>query len=171
MTSPVPLARRLETPADASFLSGLFRAHRAAAFAVPGLPAASLDALLRMQVQAQAEHYRRQWPQARAEIVLDAGAAAIGRLLTARSARELRLIDIALLPACCGRGLGTRLIAALIDEAGAAGLPLTAHVARDNPARRLYARLGFREHDDGGPYLAIVYATSGRDAYVQASSA
>ena len=165
MTGPVPLpARRPETPADADFLSGLFRAHRAEAFAVPGLPPADLDALLRLQVQAQVAHYRRQWPQARAEIVLDAGAAPIGRLLSARSARELRLIDIALLPACCGRGFGTRLIAALIDEAGAAGLALTAHVARDNPARRLYARLGFREHDDGGPYLAIRHALPGREA-------
>ena len=54
MTGPVPLpARRPETPADADFLSGLFRAHRAEAFAVPGLPPADLDALLRLQVQAQ----------------------------------------------------------------------------------------------------------------------
>lgn len=158
---PVPV-RRAEVPADAEFLAALYAAHRAADFAALGLPAAALAVLLGAQAAAQATYYRAAWPQARGEIVLDAGGAPAGRLLVAYGAGELRLVDIALLPRHCGKGLGTALLRTLIDEASIAGLPLGAHVARDNRARRLYARLGFVECDDGGPYLALSLAAAHR---------
>jgi imidazolonepropionase-like amidohydrolase len=47
------------------------------------------------------------------------------------------------------------LIARLLAEATAAGLPVTIHVERENPALRLYARLGFRLAEDKGVYLFL----------------
>ncbi|HEX6939117.1 MAG TPA: GNAT family N-acetyltransferase, partial [Longimicrobiales bacterium] len=61
--------------------------------------------------------------------------------------------DIALLPEHRGRGIGTALLEALIAEADAAGKPVSIHVEQYNPARRLYARLGFREVEDLGVYV------------------
>jgi hypothetical protein len=54
-----------------------------------------------------------------------------------------RIVDIALLPQYCNRGIGTTLLRDLQSEAAAAGKPLRIHVERFNPALRLYQRLGF----------------------------
>src|SRR5437867_2160554 len=43
-----------------------------------------------------------------------------------------------------GRGVGERLLSALIAEATRRGARLCLNVRHDNPARRLYERLGFR---------------------------
>ena len=40
-------------------------------------------------------------------------------------------------------------------EAAAAGKTLSIHVEKNNPARRLYDRLGFREINDVGVYLLM----------------
>ena len=48
-----------------------------------------------------------------------------------------------------------RLLRRLLDEADAAGRPVLAHVEKTNPARRLYARLGFEAFADDGVYLDI----------------
>ena len=54
-------------------------------------------------------------------------------------------VSIAVLPEARGRGVGERLLRALISEALARDLPaLSLSVEPDNPARRLYQRLGFR---------------------------
>jgi ribosomal protein S18 acetylase RimI-like enzyme len=41
------------------------------------------------------------------------------------------------------RGLGTRLVVEVVDRAATAGVPLRLSTAKINPARSLYARLGF----------------------------
>ena len=55
-------------------------------------------------------------------------------------------LSIALLPEYRGRGVGTQLLERMIDEARQqhpALAALSLSVSRDNPARRLYERLGF----------------------------
>jgi ribosomal protein S18 acetylase RimI-like enzyme len=79
----------------------------------------------------------------------------VGRLYVARWSDEIRIVDIALLPAYCNRGLGTTLVRALQGEAAASGKPLRIHVERFNPALRLYERLGFRLVEDRGVYLFL----------------
>lgn len=41
------------------------------------------------------------------------------------------------------RGIGTAIVRSILDDAGLRGLPVRLQVLRSNPARRLYARLGF----------------------------
>ncbi len=131
-------------PADASdevFLFHLYASTREdIASALP--PGLQRELLLRMQWMAQRSDYAARYGQGRHQLVLVAGEPA-GRLWVARGERELRLVDVALLPRFRGSGLGTALVRALQAEASEAGLPLRLSVARDNPARRLYARLGF----------------------------
>jgi GNAT superfamily N-acetyltransferase len=78
-----------------------------------------------------------------------------GRLMVMRWHDEILIVDIALLPAHRSRGIGTRVLEAIIEEAADAGSKLTIHVERMNPALRLYQRLGFEPVGDEGLYLTM----------------
>ena len=67
----------------------------------------------------------------------------------------LHIIDIALLPAWRGNGIGTAVLEALKAQARTAGLGISNMVERYNPALRLYLRLGFAEIADHGIYLEL----------------
>lgn len=108
-------------------------------------------AFLLMQFEAQHSYYQANYPGARFEVILLDGAPA-GRLYLDRRAAEIRIVDIALLPAYRRRGLGSALLRAILAAGDEAGLPVTIHVERFNPAMRLYERLGFREVEDKGVY-------------------
>jgi ribosomal protein S18 acetylase RimI-like enzyme len=64
-------------------------------------------------------------------------------------------MDIALAPPFRRRGIGTALLDALIAEAQASGRTLSIHVETNNPARRLYERLGFAKAGEHGVYLLL----------------
>ena len=114
-------------------------------------------AFLQMQFEAQDAYYRAQYHPATFDVV-DVDGEPAGRLYVARWEEEIRIIDVALLPEHRGRGIGTSLIRALLGEAAAAGKRLSIHVEKDNPARRLYERLGFAEVGDRGLYVLMEVA-------------
>lgn len=116
-------------------------------------------AFLQMQFTAQHQYYQEQYPHAAFDVVLVAGKPA-GRLYVNRGQDELRIIDIAILPAWRNRRIGTHLIGALQTEAALARKPLRIHVERFNPALRLYERLGFVPVADRGVYLFLEWRTT-----------
>jgi hypothetical protein len=59
-----------------------------------------------------------------------------------RAGEEIRIVDIALLPACCNRGVGTTLLRGLQSEAAAAGKPRLR-------ASRFRLRQGYSGQDGG----------------------
>lgn len=67
-------------------------------------------------------------------------------------------LSIGVEPRSRGRGAGTRLLEALIEVARADGhRAVSLSVEPDNPARRLYERLGFsRVADDGGAWTMLL---------------
>jgi GNAT superfamily N-acetyltransferase len=117
-------------------------------------------AFCRGQFNAQTAHYRENYPGASLQIIERDGEP-IGRLYVMRWEREIRIMDIALLPEHRGAGIGTKLLRELQKEAAAAGKPLTIHVERFNPALQLYQRLGFREIEDKGVYLLMRWSACG----------
>lgn len=143
---------RPESGGDRAFLRGLFGAVRSRE--LPGLAEPMLSALLDMQFAAQQQSYRQGYPGARFAIV-EANGEAVGRLVVARSGAALLLVDIALLPAWCGRGIGSALLCGLQREAASAGLPLRLQVALNNPAGALYGRLGFKETGKSGMHRTM----------------
>ena len=105
---------------------------------------------MEQQFEAQDAHWRAHYRDTSWDVIL-AGDEPAGRLYVARWEGEIRIVDIALLPPFRGRGLGTALLRGLMDEADAAGKPLTIHVEAGNPARSLYERLGFRAAPERSP--------------------
>lgn len=148
------LALRPVTDADRPFLVGLYGSVREPELALVPWDAAAKRAFVEQQFAAQDAHYREHYPGASLDVVEVDGEAA-GRLYVHRGPRDVRIMDIALAPAYRGRGLGSRLLARLIAEADAAGRKLSIHVEGDNPARRLYERLGFRRAGEHGVYLLL----------------
>jgi GNAT superfamily N-acetyltransferase len=66
-------------------------------------------------------------------------------------------ISIGVLPEARGRGVGGRLLRALIEQALARELPgLSLSVEPDNPAKRLYERLGFRPVATTGAWTMLL---------------
>ena len=154
MPADFSLHLRPITPEDISFLAGLYASTRWEELAVTEWSDEEKTLFCRSQFDAQSAHYREHYPGASLQIIEQAGAA-IGRLYIARWKREIRIMDIALLPEHRGAGIGTRLLRELQEEARSTGKSLTIHVERFNPALRLYERLGFREVEDKGVYLLM----------------
>jgi ribosomal protein S18 acetylase RimI-like enzyme len=114
------------------------------------------EAFVRMQFTAQHAYYREHYAEAEFSVVLRDGQPA-GRLYVARWPEEIRIVDITFLPEHRGAGLGSRLLAGLLEEARQRpeGRVVSIHVERQNPALELYRRLGFREVADKGVYLLL----------------
>jgi GNAT superfamily N-acetyltransferase len=143
--SPAASGVRLRTATadDRAFLFEVFRTTRDDELALTDWTELEKDAFLDTQFRAQEAHYREAYPDGRF-LVVSHGGEPIGRLSLARLADELRVVDIGLLPAWRGRGIGSALLAGVLAEADAACLAVRLHVEPWSPAKRLYSRLGFR---------------------------
>jgi ribosomal protein S18 acetylase RimI-like enzyme len=149
--APLPMAAaytlRPAEAADAPVLRAVYASTRADELATTGWDAAQCQAFCDMQYDAQQAHYNRHWPDALCQLLLvpDAahGTCVAGRLWVDRRADTVHVLDIALLPAARGQGVGSACLQDLMAEAAAAGQSLTISVETHNPARRLYDRLGF----------------------------
>lgn len=139
---------------DEGFLFRVFKGVHEQTFAPLDLPAEQKDELLRMQFVAQQGQYRQQYPNADFDLILYESTE-IGSLYALRGPDRFVLIDIALLPEYRNGGIGANLVQSLIAEAHASRKSLDAHVQRDNPAWRLWQRLGFEQAGDDGVYLRI----------------
>lgn len=148
----IGLALRREDPeADGGFLDRLYATTRVEELAQTGWNASEVRRFLHEQSRLQRAHYREHYPDAEFLLLVDDDEP-VGRLyLDARQA-ELRLMDIALLPAWRGSGRGRAIIRALQRGAAEEGLAITLHVEPFNPASRLYRRLGFEPMETRGVY-------------------
>lgn len=129
---------RPATPADEDWQLTIYAASRADEMALIGWPPEQCRHFVTMQHRAQQQHYARHFPRSVCQLIL-VGDAVAGRLWLDERADGLHILDITLLPAWRGRGLGTCCLQALARQ----GRPLSIQVELHNPARRLYARLGF----------------------------
>lgn len=150
---------RAAQPADEAFLCDVYASTRAEELALTDWSAEQKAVFCRQQFTAQDAHYRQHYPTAQYSIIEGDGVAA-GRLFVDRWEKEIRIMDIALLPEHRGAGIGTRLLRGLQEEARAAGKALSIHVEKFNPALRLYERLGFRAKEDKGVYVLMEWRGS-----------
>ena len=149
------LTFRCITEADLPLLSAIYASTRIEELAVTQWSEAEKAAFLDMQFRHQHAHYQTYYPDADWLVVMH-GEAEIGRLYIERWPTQHRIIDIAFLPVHRGKGFGTALLSDVIDEAMAIGRAVSIHVEKNNPARRLYLRLGFDVVEDKGVYDLMV---------------
>ncbi len=160
MQLPPGITSRPITAADAEFLCTLYASTREEELKVVDWPRERVEAFLRQQFEAQHHHYMNHYVGAQFNLLLAAGEP-IGRFYVARWASEIRLIDIALLPAWRGRGTGTALVRQLLAEGEASGKVVSIHVEMFNPALHLYERLGFEHVSDYGVYRFLRWTPPG----------
>ena len=148
------VALRPVGPDDEQLLFRVYASTRVDELAVVPWVEEQKEAFLRAQFDAQTRWYREHYGAGSFDVVLVDGEPC-GRLYVHRGAAEIRIVDIALLPARRGEGVGTALVRDLLAEADATGKRVTIHVERLNPALRLYERLGFTLAEDKGVYLLL----------------
>ncbi len=136
---------------DKPFLSQLYASTRQDEMAAVPWSEEEKQRFLDFQFEAQSKFYQEQFPEGDFQIILLDGKPA-GRLYIDRRPDEIRLVDIGLLPRHRRKGLGGRLMKGVLDEGRQAGKPVRIHVEHNNPAMRLYQRLGFRQIDTNGVY-------------------
>ena len=142
------------TPADTSFLARVYASSRVDELAVTGWSDEQKEIFCQRQFDAQTAYYSVNYPGASFQVI-ERESRPIGRLYVARWEKEIRIVDITLLPEFRGGGIGTELLRDLRDEARSAGKSLTIHVERFNRALQLYQRLGFERVEDKGVYLLM----------------
>jgi len=148
---PPGLCFRAVVDSDHAFLNALYADTRAAEMALVAWTPQEKANFLASQFALQDKHYRNVYQGADFLVVEDAGEP-IGRVYVYRSAREIRLMEVTLVPAARNRGIGSALLRELMGEARSAGAQLTLHIEPENPAQRLYQRLGFRLIEHRGAY-------------------
>lgn len=139
---PDELTRRaVQLPADREFLITVYASTRADELALTQWSDEQRAAFVRMQYDARERHYAAAFTNAHHEIIEVRGAPA-GQLIVDRPGDEIRIVDLALLPAFRNAGVGTRLMRPLLAEADAAAVPIRCHAIQGRPEQRFWERLG-----------------------------
>jgi GNAT superfamily N-acetyltransferase len=151
---PISTSLRPATPDDAEFLYAVYASTRQEELALSGWGEAEVQTFLREQFRLQDHHYRTHFEGAE-YWVIEAGGSPAGRLYLHQRPEALVLVDIALLPAWRGCGIGERLVRDVLERAAGLGFPVELHVEYFNRAQTLYLRLGFVAGAVNGPYIQM----------------
>jgi len=127
-------------------------------FALRAASPADFDLLWRLQCEAMRPNVERQfgaWDEAfqrelfeantdpTLQEIIEFASGPIGCQWVRTQPTTLQLVRLQILPAWQGQGIGADLVERLKKRAQIERLPVRLQVFRTNPARRLYARLGF----------------------------
>jgi len=137
--------------ADLPFLSALYASTRSEEMAQAPWTDEQRAQFLQMQFDFQHKHYQQHYPDADF-LMIERGGSDVGRLYLEAWGGEFRIIDIALLPRWRGQGLGSAILDDVMRQARILGKAVELHVEKNNPATRLYRRLGFEAVEDKGVY-------------------
>jgi RimJ/RimL family protein N-acetyltransferase len=154
---------------DLPFLAALYASTREQELSVVPWSEAGKAGFLLSQFQAQHSHYTRVYTAASFDLLL-LDEEPIGRLYVDRRESDIHVIDIALVPAWCGQGIGSHLLQQLMEEAAAGDRTVSLNVEFNNPAQRLYARLGFELVSDQGIYHELVWRSPSMQAQAKTAS-
>jgi GNAT superfamily N-acetyltransferase len=146
-------ALRPETEADLPFLMQLYASTRAEELAAVPWSAEQKAAFLAQQFVAQRRHYRG-YTDCAFDVIENKSEPA-GRLYLQTQPSRLHIVDVALLPAWRGHGVGALVLEGLQAAGRGCGKNVSTFVEKFNPALRFYQRLGFAEIADHGVYLEM----------------
>ncbi len=127
---------------DLPFMQELYASTREEELALTNLSLKEKQAFIAQQFSAQYMHYTQNYCTDNFNIIEHNGKA-VGRLFVDYWRREIRVVDISLVSSHRNKGLGTYLFNKLFKKAKQSSRSVTIHVEHNNPAKRLYERLGF----------------------------
>ncbi|MGJ7526831.1 N-acetyltransferase family protein [Variovorax sp. GB1P17] len=130
-TRPFALQRRRATPEDIPFLLDLRQRTMNGHMIASGGEVSDAHHMARLMHRFEC-----------AEVLLHEGAP-VGLLKVSRDPHEWVVIQIQLASGYQGGGIGTGLLAEVIEQAAREGVDLTLSVLKANPAKSLYERFGF----------------------------
>jgi ribosomal protein S18 acetylase RimI-like enzyme len=129
-------------PEDTTFLFSVYASTRRPELAPLGWDDEAAQAFLRAQFEHEDYDWHNHLPGAECMVVMR-GRLPVGRLYVARSAHEIRVLDLTLLPEHRRQGIGTMLLTTLLDEARATRRTVRLHVDRSNGLAELCRSMGF----------------------------
>jgi ribosomal protein S18 acetylase RimI-like enzyme len=141
-SDPPPVSLRPEQPGDEGLLFDIYASTREEELALTNWDEPMRRAFLDQQFNAMRQGYRSMFPAGEFSVIELYGQPA-GRMVIQRGKNEIRVVDIALLPAYRNRGIGTFLMRQVCAEAANAGKLVRLCVLKNNRAFRWYERLGF----------------------------
>lgn len=146
--------RLFEEP-DKPFLRQLYESTREWEMSMTTWGAEERKKFLDMQANAQQIHYSTTFPNAQHHIILRKNKL-IGRIYVDYRQAEIRLLDIALMPAYRNKGIGSKLMRNLMQEGERTQKPVRFYVWQLNEnAQRFYQRLGFSLVGEEGAYVLM----------------
>jgi ribosomal protein S18 acetylase RimI-like enzyme len=156
--SPVSVSLRPRTPADREFLVAVYGGTRAQELAQVDWDDAQKEAFVRWQFEKQEEDYNQRYPNARHDVILVDGEPA-GRMWVGVDDKQIRLLDIAIIPQFQHRGVGTQLLRQLMTEATETNKVLRHMVfVLNDDAYRFYEQLGFITFEEISGYKHMEWA-------------
>lgn len=158
MTNLEKITLRPVQSSDEELLRELYHSTREAELAQVPWSTEQKHAFVQMQWQAQKRHYASEYPRA-AHVVICREGIPVGRLYLDRSGDSFHILDITLLPEQRNQGTGAFLLGRIMEEARAAGKPVTVFVETYNPSLRFFQRLGFTPADQKGFHFLMKWAT------------
>jgi GNAT superfamily N-acetyltransferase len=149
---------RQVTPSDMDFLYRVYESTRWEELQQAPWTDEQRREFLRMQFQAQHQHYQQHYAEADYQVI-EVGGQEGGRLYLDHREEEIRIVDIALLPKYRKTGVGTQILKDILYQAKKRQVPVLIHVEKNNPALALYQRLGFVIKEDVGVYWLMSWAS------------
>ncbi|MEO7720267.1 MAG: GNAT family N-acetyltransferase [Capsulimonas sp.] len=154
MKQSLILAQRPATPDDEAFLFEVYASTRANEMSAVTWDAEQKVDFLHTEFLEQNTFFQARFPDGQYDVLMQDGVRA-GRLYVDYREDELWILDISLLPKYCGKGIGSRVIGALMRHAREEDLVIRLHVEHFNRAYHLWRRLGFSQIQNDGMYLLM----------------
>ncbi|WNO09092.1 GNAT family N-acetyltransferase [Teredinibacter sp. KSP-S5-2] len=155
------ISLRLHTHSDIIFMRDLYASIREDELALTNFSEAEKVAFIAQQFAAQYQHYIQNYNTDFFNII-ELDNQAIGRFFVDYWPNEVRVVDIAIMPKFRNNGIGSYLFNRIFAEATELHKPVTIHVERNNPAKKLYERLGFTDKSQTNEiYILMEWQPSG----------
>jgi GNAT superfamily N-acetyltransferase len=145
---------RLVEPQDEPFLLEVYSSTRLDELSATGWDEPQKQVFLNLQFTAQQQYYKDKFPGGAHRIILVDDLRA-GRIYVASDDREIRILDVTLLPQYRGAGIGTSILQDVLAEAKISSRPVRIYVENFNRSLRLFQRLGFRKADETGMHYLM----------------
>ena len=143
--------RKIED-SDLPFLKEVYKSTREAEMQLVDWTEEERERFIHQQFESQHNYYQQVYHEATFEIIyLDNEP--VGRLYLWESDRQIRIVDISLLPGFRNQGIVSIILNILLEKSDLSSKVLSIHVEYYNQALSLYQRLGFEQKDQTGVYF------------------